>query len=69
MRSEHNSISEPPTPEPIGVYVSTPDHQRVYVPAPDPWDDLLYVFGLTHTHLNMQYITLNMYIFYLYSNL
>ena len=43
MRSEHNSILEVPTPDPLGVYVPAPDPIGVYVPAagngvptPDP---------------------------------
>ena len=36
MRSEHNSILEVPTPDPLGVYVPAPDPLGIYVPAPDP---------------------------------
>ena len=41
MRSEHNAISEVPTPDPLGVYVPAPDPQGVMcwyieVPTPDP---------------------------------
>ena len=35
-RSEHNSISGVPTPDPLGVYVPAPDPLGGHVPAPDP---------------------------------
>ena len=46
MRSEHNSILEVPTPDPLGVYV----------PAPDPLGVKRYLrtacFKIFHTHLS-----------------
>ena len=54
MRSEHNSILEVPTPDPLGVYVPAPDPLGVYMPAHRGahTDPLRVYVSILHTHVS-----------------
>ena len=49
MRSEHKSILQVPTPDPLEVCVPAPDPLEVYVPAPDPLEAYVPAHRGAHT--------------------